>query len=294
MLDRLPKLDRLPRLDRLKVVARRKLQNAVAEVVEDSAQRSQQAGEKSHAELLAEIARLHEHLDLLQARLDSEAAKTDEIRRRQDELEFRERRDIWYAEDQLVTMESAEFVMKHMAKTPVFWDQYDTLRFALDEVKVPGMALEFGVATGTTLRIIAESLDDRLVAGFDVFTGLPETWRTGFPAGQFAQDPPEVPGATIVIGMFEDTLPGFLAEHDEQIAFLHVDADLYSSAKTVLDLVTDRLQPGAVLLFDEFFNYPNWQQHEYRAFTEFIARTGRTFTYLGYTGNNEQVAVRLD
>lgn len=281
-------------LDRLKVAARRKLQNAVAEVVEDSRTRSIRAQQDSHAELLREIARLHTRLDDVTARLDDEAARTIEIRRRQDELEFRDRRDIWYAEDQLVTMETAEFVMQHMPKAPVFWDQFETLRFALDEVKLPGMALEFGVATGTTLTIIADVLEDRLVAGFDVFSGLPETWRTGFPAGQFAQEPPTIPGATIVVGLFEDTLPAFLAEHDDPIAFLHVDADLYASTKTVLDLVGDRLQPGAVVLFDEFFNYPNWQQHEYRAFTEFIARTGRTFSFLGYTGNNEQVAVRLD
>lgn len=281
-------------LDRLKVAARRKLQNAVAEVVEESRTRSIRAQQDSHAELLREIARLHTRLDDVTARLDDEAARTIEIRRRQDELEFRDRRDIWYAEDQLVTMETAEFVMQHMPKAPVFWDQFETLRFALDEVKLPGMALEFGVATGTTLTIIADVLEDRLVAGFDVFSGLPETWRTGFPAGQFAQEPPTIPGATIVVGLFEDTLPAFLAEHDDPIAFLHVDADLYASTKTVLDLVGDRLQPGAVVLFDEFFNYPNWQQHEYRAFTEFIARTGRTFSFLGYTGNNEQVAVRLD
>ena len=93
--------------------------------------------------------------------------------------------------------------------------------------------------------------------------------------------------------MFEDSLSAFLAEHDEPIAFLHLDADLYSSTKTVLDLVGDQLAPDAVLLFDEFFNYPGWRRHEYRAFNEFIARTGRTFEYLGYTGNNEQVALRL-
>ena len=84
-----------------------------------------------------------------------------------------------------------------------------------------------------------------------------------------------------------------LARNDEQIAFLHVDCDLYSSTKTVLDLVGDRLAPDAVLVFDEFFNYPGWQQHEFRAWTRVRRTTGRTFEYLAYTGNNEQVVVRL-
>ena len=84
-----------------------------------------------------------------------------------------------------------------------------------------------------------------------------------------------------------------MADTDESIAFVHVDCDLYSSTKTVLDLVCDRLAPDAVLVFDEFFNYPGWQQHEFRAWTEFVEKTGRTFEYLAYTGNNEQVVVRL-
>ena len=209
-------------------------------------------------------------------------------------MEYRARRDISYAQDVAAAQDSAAFVLEHMPKSKVFWETLDTLRFALGEIKGPGLALEFGVATGTTLKLIADVVaGDRTVVGFDVFTGLPETWRTGFPAGEFAQEPPDIPGAGVVAGLFEDTLPAFLADTDEPISFVHVDCDLYSSTKTVLDLVGDRLAPDAVLMFDEFFNYPGWQQHEYRAWTEFIARTGRTFEYLAYTGNNEQVVVRL-
>ena len=51
--------------------------------------------------------------------------------------------------------------------------------------------------------------------------------------------------------------------------------------------------PGSVLVFDEFFNYPGWQQHEYRAWTEFVARTAVAFEYLAYTADNEQVVVQL-
>src|SRR5262249_30551955 len=97
----------------------------------------------------------------------------------------------------------------------------------------------------------------------------------------------------LVTGLFEDTLPDFLTETDEPIAFVHLDADLYSSTKTVLDLAGDRFAPDAVLVLDEFFNYPGWQLHEFRAWNEYIARTGRTLDYLAYTGNNEQVVVRL-
>jgi predicted O-methyltransferase YrrM len=267
-------------LDRFKVSAREKLQRAIAEVVAPEHARARQEAADQHAELLAALDRLDESVRAVVTRIA--------------DTEYRARRDISYAQDVQAAQASADFVGAHMPKTKVFWETQDTLRFALGEIKGPGLALEFGVATGTTLRIIADTVAaDRTVVGFDVFTGLPETWRTGFPAGEFAQDPPDVPGATVIAGLFEDTLPGFLAENDEPIAFLHVDCDLYSSSKTVFDLVADRLAPEAILVFDEFFNYPGWQQHEFLAWNEFIAKSNRTFEYLAYTGNNEQVVVRL-
>ena len=61
----------------------------------------------------------------------------------------------------------------------------------------------------------------------------------------------------------------------------------------MLDLAGDRLRPGSIVLFDEYFNYPNWEQHEHRAWTEFVARTGTKFEYVGYTVNNEQLIIRI-
>jgi predicted O-methyltransferase YrrM len=275
-------------VERLKVAARQRLQRAVAEVVEAESVRSHQHRRELHAQDSAALERMNHSLDAVAERLDA-------VARRLDELEFRARRDMAYSLDALAAQESAEFALEHMPKAPVFWHPHDTLRFALGEIKGPGLALEFGVAGGTTLAIIAEAVaGDRLVVGFDAFIGLPETWRTGYPAGEFAHAPPgDIPGASVVTGLFEDTLPDFLAETDEAIAFMHLDADLYSSTSTVLDLAGERLAPDAVVVLDEFFNYPGWQRHEFRAWTEFIARTGRTFEYLAYTGNNEQVVVRL-
>ncbi|MGZ6778243.1 MAG: class I SAM-dependent methyltransferase [Mycobacterium sp.] len=266
--------------DRFKTSAREKLQRAVAEVVAAELSRTRQEQQEQHAALLASLDRLNDSVNAVVTRLA--------------DTEYRARHDLSYAQDAQAAQQSAAFVLEHMPAAKVFWESCDTLRYALGEIKGPGLALEFGVATGATLRIIADAVAaDRTVAGFDVFTGLPETWRTGFPAGEFAQDPPDVPGATVIAGLFEDTLPTFLAETDDAIAFMHVDCDLYSSTKTVLDLTGERLAPDAVLVFDEFFNYPGWQQHESRAWTEYLERSGRSFEYLAYTGNHEQVVVRL-
>jgi predicted O-methyltransferase YrrM len=286
-------------LDRLKAAARGKLQRAVAEVVESELVRVESELVRVETELDRIHQRLQANLSAATAALDRLSGQiTDQIRAVNDrvhELEQRPRRDISYALDTMAANEAAAFVLEHMPKVPVFWHPHDTLRFALGQIQGEGLVVEFGVAGGTTLKIIAETVaKDHKVVGFDVFTGLPETWRTGFPAGEFAQEElPDVPGARLVVGLFEDTLPRFLGEIDEQIAFVHLDVDLYSSTKTVLRKLGDHLAPNAVLLFDEFFNYPGWQRHEFRAWNEFAAQTGRAFDYLAYTANNEQVAIRL-
>lgn len=283
-------------LDRLKTAARGKLQRAVAEVVEEQLAARQQHLDEQWDRHLGELRDLHaQTLAALDRLGENVGAQGDRLHHRVDDLEDRARRDIWYSRDAAAAAQAAAFVVEHLPSAQVFWHGHDTLRFALSQIKGPGLALEFGVATGTTLRIIADAVAaDRTVVGFDVFTGLPETWRTGFPTGEFAQqEVPTVPGAEVVVGLFEDELPAFLARNTEQIAFMHVDCDLYSSTKTVLDLTGDRLAPDAVLLFDEFFNFPGWQQHEFLAWTEFVERTGRSFEYLAYTGNSEQVVVRL-
>ena len=114
-------------------------------------------------------------------------------------------------------------------------------------------------------------------------------------AGHFkVQDLPSVrKNVHLIKGWFDQTLPRFLAEHPEQAAYLHIDSDLYSSAKTVLDLFTPRIRTGTIIVFDEFFNYPGWQQGEYKAFQEFLSATGAQFENVGYSVSDEPVAVMI-
>jgi hypothetical protein len=209
--------------------------------------------------------------------------------------EHRQRRDIGFAGDVAALAETTRFVLDEMPSLQRFPHPHDTLRHGLSLVgDVPGMALEFGVGEGTTLRIIAEQMSGRGVFGFDVFSGLPEAWRSDFPVGAFAQDElPEVPGAELVVGLFDDTLPGFLAEHPGPVAFLHLDADLYSSTRTVLSALGDRLRAGSVIVFDEYFNYPGWQDHEHKAWGEFVKDTGVTYRWESYSLDHEQVVATV-
>ena len=208
--------------------------------------------------------------------------------------ERRNRRDVLTAADWDAITTSAQFFREQLGSATAHFHKHDTLRAALREAPADGLFLEFGVASGATLRVIAEHGRAGAVHGFDSFEGLPEHWRSGFGVGAFAAEQlPDVPGAELVVGLFDQTLPGFLAEHDQPVAFLHLDADLYSSTRTVLTALAPRMRAGTVLVFDEYFNFPGWEEHEHRAWTEFVEETGLQFEYLGFTADDEQVSLRL-
>jgi Macrocin-O-methyltransferase (TylF) len=281
----------------IRELVRGKLQHAIREVLEEHGRGQRQWWQAQQAQWRAAST------DERQQWRNSSDARRDEqhqtlltevtrLRTELHELEVRARRDIYYAGEIAASAESAAFALEHMPTVPTFPHPEATLKYAARLVTIPGSVLEFGVATGRTLRLLVEELPDRTIAGFDVFTGLPEDWRTGFPAGAFAQDSlPKVPGAQLVVGLFEETLPAYLAKHTEQVALLHLDADLYSATQTVLKLVGPRLVEGSVVLFDEYFNYVGWQHGEYLAWQEFVAEAGLTFDYAGYTHDHEQVVV---
>lgn len=163
-------------------------------------------------------------------------------------------------------------------------DPHDTLKHALS-LRPQGYGLEFGVAEGGTLRLIAERMP---AIGFDSFRGLPEDWRGGFETGKFACAPPNV-DAELVIGLFADTLPGWTPPGP--IGLVHIDCDLYSSTVTVLEHVGPHLRPGCLVVFDEFHGYPGAEQHEALAWGEYAERTETRWTALGH--GPEQLAIRL-
>ena len=211
-------------------------------------------------------------------------------------LHFLDGQNIERKLQELALEETARFVLQHMPGVRSFANDFELLRHAWQQVPstAQGLICEFGVWRGTTINFIA-SLTPRVVYGFDSFVGLPESWRDGFEKGRFrlSRLPKVRHNVRLIKGWFHESLPPFLAEHSDPAIFLHVDCDLYSSARTVLDLFRDRIRSGTVIVFDEFFNYTGWQRGEYKAFEEFIAATAHRFEWLGYCRYHEQVAVRI-
>jgi len=191
---------------------------------------------------------------------------------------------------------TVDYIEQAMPNALGFDSQRELIEYALAETKIDGHFLEFGVYTGGTIRFIASSIKKRVIHGFDSFEGLPEAWG-GFNLGRSAFDVrgklPRVPdNVRLHPGLFEASLPLWLKDNSGPVAFLHIDCDLYSSTQTIFTLLAGRIVPGTIILFDEYFNFPNWEQHEFKAFSEFVTRQGLTYTYLAFA--RQQVVVRID
>lgn len=158
------------------------------------------------------------------------------------------------------------------------------LRYALGTAPFEGLTLEFGVYFGLSLGVIAECTRG-LVDGFDSFQGLPEAWVAGEGAGAYSTGgrvPEVAANVRLHNGWFSDTVPPFVREHAGAVRLAHVDCDLYSSTKTVLDAIADRLKPGSIIVFDDFQGFPESERHEFRAWTELVAERHLAFEYLGF------------
>jgi Methyltransferase domain len=184
-----------------------------------------------------------------------------------------------------------EMSVAALAKTPYV---EDVLGAALEWPRIQrhGLWLEFGVWKGDSLRRIASARGEAKVYGFDSFMGLPEPWRKDHPVGEFALEKiPAVPDASLVVGLFEDMLPIF--DWTGPVTFVHIDCDLYSSAKCALYHIRPHLIEGSVIVFDELLSYPGFEDHEWRALKETV-NEGLRFRWLARADEKAAIVVAKD
>jgi Flp pilus assembly protein TadD len=176
----------------------------------------------------------------------------------------------------------------------LFTSSFSVIDRCLEHSRIDGLVLEFGVRHGATISHIGGRVDQE-VHGFDSFEGLPENWEKN-EAGTYSTEGklPDVPlNVRLHVGVFADTLPGFVARHGGPIRFMNVDCDLYSSTATVFDHLSACIVPGTVILFDEYFMNPNWRNDEFKAFGEAVARCGWEYEYIAFNPVTRQAAVRI-
>jgi Macrocin-O-methyltransferase (TylF) len=152
--------------------------------------------------------------------------------------------------------------------------------------------LEFGVWKGDSLRAWTTINTNPLTHfyGFDSFEGLPEDWIKGFgratKKGQFGLDGavPSISDSrvTLINGWFQDTLQSFLdiTQLSHPIV-VNNDSDLHSSTLYTLCMLNPILQPGDIIIFDEYSSPANeylaWEEykHAFMRKAECIAMSDR-------------------
>ena len=158
------------------------------------------------------------------------------------------------------------------------------------------MSLEFGVWKGESINFIAQALPERDIYGFDSFLGLEEDWNGhSLTKDSFSTDgklPKVKKNVHLIPGWYQNTLPNFLSKTPfKSLALLHLDSDTYTPTKFVLTSLKRFISEGTVIIFDDFFGYPNWDSHDFKAWSEFIEENNVKFNYLGFTNN--QVGLQI-
>jgi hypothetical protein len=195
---------------------------------------------------------------------------------------------------QAATAKSAQIVQRDMPEALIFLEQKRFLKYCLDQAPTAGEHCEFGVYGGYTINLLGGFRPSVTFHGFDSFEGLPEAW-TGhgdFDFGRGGEMPAVCSNVTLHKGWFSETLPPF-AKTVETVAFLHVDCDLYSSTVCIFDNLGDKLAPGAVIVFDEYFCYPSFEMHEYKAFAEYLQRSGHSAKWIAVCGQRAACILQM-
>lgn len=165
--------------------------------------------------------------------------------------------------------------------------------------ETPVLYLEFGVAAGASFEwwLAHNTNPSSAFFGFDTFEGLPEKWGSFYGKGDMKFTMPGLNDARglFVKGLFQDTLPGFLAEQKELLTserrkVILLDADLYSATIFTLSQLYPFLRSGDVIMFDEF----NVAMHEFKAYTEFVGNFYVKLKPVAAVNNYYQVAFMVE
>lgn len=70
-----------------------------------------------------------------------------------------------------------------------------------------------------------------------------------------------------------------------------MDADTYKPTSYVLSSLAQNLRKGTIVIFDQYYGYPNFRLHEFKAWQEFVHAQQIKYEYIGYT--ERQVAVEI-
>lgn len=197
--------------------------------------------------------------------------------------------------DNRISKECCQLETNHLLNGKEMRTPKDNLYYALSHTKIKnGLYLEFGVYKGRSINHIAEKIYPKKVFGFDSFFGLPENdgkyWQDHHFTLNGKNPKTFLENVCIIEGMFENTIEKFKHKYlaNNHISFLHIDCDIYSSTKVIFDQLENYIIPGTVIVFDEYWRYEEYYDHEMKAFLEYVLKNNIRYQYLSYHKNNEK------
>ena len=131
-------------------------------------------------------------------------------------------------------------------------------------VHLQGDFIECGVFRGGTALLAAQTLQEHIAEGrgfhlFDSFEGMPKTTSgvDRFQSGDFSSTSIEAVGNLLAPYSFVKFHRGFIPNtfadlQIDQIAWAHIDVDIYQSVHDCIGYIYPRLVPGAFLIFDDY------------------------------------------
>ena len=125
---------------------------------------------------------------------------------------------------------------------------------------LPSAAAEIGVYKGGTAKLMSRVFGgQKTVHLFDTFAGMPDTHPTFdfHVRGDFADTSVQAVRAFLSdcagVEIHQGVFPQSAADlPDQRFAFVHVDVDIYPSVLSCCEYFFPRLDPGGVMLFDDY------------------------------------------
>ena len=190
---------------------------------------------------------------------------------------------------------------KKYFKTSLFLDTWNLREHAINKAiandkNLEKTYIEFGVFSGSSINFLSKRLNNKEIYGFDSFEGLKEDWiGTSVVKGTFdlKQKIPKLRSNVIPVkGWIDQTLPNFLEEKKPKINFMHIDVDTYETSKIILELTKTFLEKGAIIIFDELYNFPGWEVGEYKALKEIFGESD--YKFLSFAKNGQQASIQIN
>jgi len=203
------------------------------------------------------------------------------------------------------------------APSMIGWRRMRHLRNECERVlreHVPGDFLEAGVWRGGAAMMMravlkAHDVSDRRVIAADTFSGMPEGGDPNDTAAHlrkieaFAVPLDEVKSTFHRYGLLDDRVifvegdftTTLMSVPTNCLAILRLGGDTFSSARSALDALYDRLSLGGSVILDDYFLFGDYRRaiDEFRAEHEILEPIVRIDMYGGYWVKNERARRRV-